>query len=296
MLQRLKLIYLFVNTIGNTEEKEREIKLMNTSAAEIIEAEYDAFCLDRSRDLTGMYELLYDYIYSFIAGKIKHNPYIESWRVEEFTQETMIAVAKKIHTYEKKEAKFTTFCCVIAKNKIYDYVRKEVGRQREECQETEDIFVMSRQLFGNPERILLLQEYKLEQIVLLKKYLRLLMSQKGKPYRTAACCYAMILFHKYYPKTKELSSPKWAFEEIHDSTVEESADRFEKEINQWFPGYGLYWGEDFLDEMEEKENGFLIADMVYEEHFKVKDFENWSLRMRKKIKDTLLEQELEMLL
>lgn len=270
---------------------------MNTSVVEIIEAEYDAFCLDRSKDLNKMYELLYDYIYSFVVRKIKNNLYVDLGCAEELTQETMAAVAEKIYTFEKKEAKFTTFCCYIAKNKVVDYIRKEIGKQEEvfEGTEQEGDFFDSQDLFSNPEKLLLMQEYKLEQIELLKKYLKLFMSQKGKPYRTAACCYTMILFHKYHPNTKELSSPKWAFDEVHDYTVEESADRFEREINQWFPKYGLYWGDEFLDEMEEKEDGLLIADMVYEDHFKVKDFENWSIRMRKKMKDTIVGRELEIL-
>lgn len=268
---------------------------MDISVVELIEAEYEAFCLDRSKDLSKMYELLYDYIYSFVVRKIKHNPYVDFGCAEEVTQEAMMAVAEKIYTFEKKGAKFTTICCAIAKNKMIDYIREKISQKEDATEEIvmEGDFFGGHGMFGNPEKLLLMQEHKLEQIELLKKYLRLFMSQKGKPYKTAACCYTMILFHKYHPNTKELSSPKWAFDEIHDYTVEESADRFEREINQWFPKYGLYWGDDFLDEMEESVEGLLIADMVYEEHFRVKDFENWSIRMRKKMKDTILERELE---
>lgn len=270
---------------------------MSTSISEIIESEYDAFCLDRTKDLNKMYELLYDYLYAFIANKIKYNSNVEYNQVEELTQEAMVAIVERINIFEKKEAKFTTFCCNIAKNKTVDYIRKKIRRVEDSFEESEEegSFFESQDLFHNPEKVLLLREYKLEQIELLKKYLKLLMSQKGKPYRTTACCYCMVLFHKYNPNTKELSSPKWAFEEICEDTVEESADRFENEINQWFPKFGLYWGNTFQDEMEEEEDGVLIADIVYKKYFKVKDFENWSLRMRKKIKDTILCQELELI-
>ena len=230
---------------------------------------------------------------------MKYHSAVDYASVEELTQEVLIAIVEKIPNYEKDQAKFTTYCCNIAKNKVVDHIRKKIRKPEESIEEKEEKedskpFAIS-DLSSNPEKILLLQEQKLGQIDLLKKYLKLFMSQKGKPYRTTACCYTMILFHKYNPDSRELSSPKWAFEEVHENTVEESADRFEKEINQWFPKFGLYWGNDFLDKMEEEEDGILIADMIYEEHFKLKDFENWSLRIRKKIKDAVLCQELEMI-
>ena len=46
---------------------------MSTDRLSIIEEEYDAFCLDRTRDMNKMYELLYDYLYNFIVSKIKIN-------------------------------------------------------------------------------------------------------------------------------------------------------------------------------------------------------------------------------
>ena len=274
------------------------VNLMSTSIVDTIEAEYDSFCQDRTKDLNKMYELLYDYLYTYISSRIKLGSYVDRDTAEELTQDVMMVIAtKEIHTFEKRDAKFTTFCTAIAKNKAISYLRKRVRRAEDSFEEAQEegITFSSRDLFSNPEKVLLLQEHKLEQIELLKKYLQLLMGQKGKPYRTAGCCYTMVLFHRYNPDSKELSSPKWAFEEVRENTVEESADRFEKEINEWFPRFGLYWGNDFLDGMEEKEVDCYIADMVYQEHFKVKDFENWSLRMRKKIKDAVMQQELGLL-
>ena len=271
---------------------------MSTDILSVIEEEYDAFCLDRTRDMNKMYELLYEYLYNFIISKIKMNGFVDYDSAKELTQDVLVEiVAKGIHTFKKEDAKFTTYCTYIAKNKSIDYLRKKYRKQEESFEETEEEggSFRSNDIYGSPEKSLMIQEHKLEQIELLKKYLTVLMNQKGKPYRITGCCYAMILFHKYNPNTKELSSPRWAFEEVHDSTVEESADRFEEEINQWLPRLGVFWGDEFLDAMEEEENGYLVADMVYEEHFKVKDFENWSLRMRKKIKDSVIRQELELL-
>ncbi len=85
----------------------------------------------------------------------------------------------------------------------------------------------------------------------MKKYLHRMVNQKYRPYRTVGCCYTMVLFHRYHPGTKELSSPKWAFEVIRENTVEESADHFIEEMNDWIPKLHLYWGDDFLDGMEE---------------------------------------------
>lgn len=151
------------------------------------------------------------------------------------------------------------------------------------------------EVYCNPEKLLIRQEKRLEQIEAVKKYLHRMVSQKGKPYRTVGSCYTMILFHRHNPGSKELSSPKWAFETVREDTVEESADQFINEMNEWFPRLHLYWGDDFLDGMEEMEEGIYISDMVFGEHFKVKDFENWSLRLRWKMREELLEEVCEVL-
>ena len=116
------------------------------------------------------------------------------------------------------------------------------------------------------------------------------MNQKGKPYRTLGCCYTMVLFHRYHPNSKELSSPKWAFEEVKETCVGDSADRFAREINEWFPRFHLYWGDAFVDGMDKKEDNIYISDMIFEEHFCTKDFENWSGRMRNRLRCELYEE------
>ena len=100
----------------------------------------------------------------------------------------------------------------------------------------------------------------------------------------------MVLFHRHNPKTKELTSPSWAFDELKDKTIEDSSDRFSREINEWFPHFGLCWGNDFLDGMDEIEEEIYISDMIFGEHFKAKDLENWSTRTRKKIREEMFEQ------
>lgn len=48
-----------------------------------------------------------------------------------------------------------------------------------------------------------------------------------------------------------------------------------------------------MDAMEEQEDGIFIGDIIFGERFKIKDFENWSLRLRDKLKRQLLETEKE---
>lgn len=266
---------------------------MINNLLEEIEAEYDAYCEDMTRNMDEMYAKLSDYLKSVIAMTIKEGSYIDTDMVEELTQDVLIAIATdKIHTFEKKTAKFTTFCVTVAKNKALDYVRYR-NRHRmtsfEEMEEEGAVF-SSQDIYRNPEKLLIWQEQKLEQIELVKEYLQRMMNQKGKPYRTVGCCYTMVLFHRYHPKSKELTSPGWAFDEIKETTIEDSSDRFSREINEWFPRFGLCWGDAFLDGMDEMEEGIYISDMIFGEHFRTKDLENWSVRMRKKIREEMFER------
>ena len=101
----------------------------------------------------------------------------------------------------------------------------------------------------------------------------------------------MIIFQKYYPKTKELTSPKWAFEVLERKSVGQGAEHFLEEIRQWMPGVPFQWNDDFLKAMEEREEKQPVSDIIFGERFRTKDFENWSLRLREKIKRQLLESE-----
>ncbi|MCM1044217.1 MAG: hypothetical protein NC417_01795 [Candidatus Gastranaerophilales bacterium] len=264
-----------------------------SSIIDEIEAEYDAYCLDEGTNLDTMYEKLYRYLRGFIAMTLRNAGCSDENVLDEVTQETLTAIATdKIYTFHKKEAKFTTFCTVIAKNKAFDYVRRSRYRlcSYSEAEENELFRFSGKEAYCNPEKFLIRQEQRLEQIEAVKKYLHKMVSWKGKPYRTVGCCYTMILFHRHHPDSKELSSPQWAFETVREDTVEKSADHFIDEMNEWFPRLHLYWGDAFLDGMEEMEKGVYVSDMIFGEHFKVKDFENWSLRLRQKMREELLEE------
>ena len=84
---------------------------MDTSVKARIEAEYDAYCEDKTKDLNQMYDLLYDYIRFVVAAVIKKGNYIDHDMVSELTQEIMVAIATKtIHTFVKKLVPIL-FCC-----------------------------------------------------------------------------------------------------------------------------------------------------------------------------------------
>lgn len=270
-----------------------------------IEAEYDAYCLERAKNPNGtvnldeMYKKLDLYLRCVVNGILKNSGFMNRDVMEEVTQDALAEIATDaIHTFEKREAKFTTFCTAIAKNKAIDYLRKANRYSTDEYDETQERKIShfgSREAYSDPEKLLVKYERRLEQIEAVKKYLNKMVNQTGKPYRTVGCCYTMILYHRYHPDSKELSSPKWAFETIREDTVELSADNFIEEMNEWFPKLHLYWGDAFLDGMEEMENDTRVSDIVFGERFKEKDLENWSLRMRKKMREELLQEVYEVL-
>lgn len=270
-----------------------------------IEAEYDAYCLERAKNpngtvnLDGMYEKLGLYLRWVVNGILRNSGFMNRDVTEEVVQDALTEIAvKAIYTFEKEKAKFTTYCTGIAKNKAIDYIRKANRYSMSEYDETDErkiIHFGSREAYSDPEELLMKYERRLEQIEAVKKYLNKMVNQTGKPYRTVGCCYTMILYHRHHPDSKELSSPKWAFETICEDTVEVSADNFIEEMNEWFPKLHLYWGDAFLDGMEEMENDTRVSDIVFGERFKEKDLENWSLRMRKKMREELLEEVCEVL-
>lgn len=266
---------------------------MNKIVLRMIETEYDEYCKDKSRNLDYMYALLADYLYWVISSMIKMNFGSGRDVAEELTQDVMLIISTdKIYTFKKTAAKFTTFCRAIAEKKAIDYIKKRKRHKNSSYEgiQADNFEFDGTKIYQNPEKLLLIQERKLEQIELLRKYLTCLMNRKEESYKTTACCYTLVLFHKYHPDSKMLSSPKWAYEEVEKETVKNSAMRFEREINEWFPTYQLAWGDAFLTRMEEQLKDEFVANVQYGKHFDTKDFENWSIRMRKKIKDELYEQ------
>ena len=264
-----------------------------TPLSKEIEAEYEAFCLDKDRSLDLLYQKLFVYLKGKIAGWIRVGNYVDEYTAEELAQDVLIIIMNQgLHTFQKKEASFVTYCSVIAKNKALDYIRRR-NRYRMECDETLENMsnnVDSSRMYANPERLIMEYEYRLELIAELKRYLQLMVSWPQKPYRSVASCYTMILFHRYNPNTRELSSPSWAFGEVERETVADSAERFITELNEWIHHIRLDWSDGFYDELDELEDDEYVGNIVFGEHFKVKDFENWSNRLRVKIKKELMEQ------
>lgn len=264
----------------------------DTTLSQEIETEYEAYLQNPYHNLDSLYEKLSVFMKRIITRHLSWRDYVDENLVDELTQEALLAIIERgIDSFEKKEAKFSTYCGVIAKNKATDWIRKN---QRVVVSSDEEIERRSESLnvclyYDSPEKKILELEYKLEQIAMVKKYLKLLMDWPQKPYRTVSCCYTMVLFQKYHPATKELTSPKWAFQKLEKDSVQKGADSFIAEMEEWFPDIFLVWGFNFIEAMFEKENGTYISNMVFGENFQVKDFENWSRRLQPKIKKCLLE-------
>ena len=258
-----------------------------------IEEEYEAYLANPARDNTLLYKKLSIYLRNLIATHTKRGKYVDWGVVEELTQETLLVIAKKgLDSFEQREAKFATYCGMIAKNKALDWVRHANHFSWSEWkEETQTMWETSRSTSDctSPEQFMIKKEKMLWQMDLTKKYLQLFLTWPQKPYRTVGCGFTMILFQKYFPRAKELTSPGWAYGIVKENTVEEGAERFIAELQEWFPQMSFIWGADFLDAMDEMEDGIYISDMVFEQHFQAKDFENWSRRLQPKIKKALLE-------
>lgn len=265
-----------------------------TSKSEKIEAEYDAFCANPNRDLNRLYELLFEYLKYMAKKFMSENNYVDEAEVEDIASEVLMYIIKEVlYTYEKKEAKFATYCAQIVKHKVWNWKKKRIRICLDSEGTLEENLTGDNENCVSPERRILDCEQKLEMIKMVKKYIKALMDYKQKPYRTVSCGFTMILFQKHHPNTTELTSPKWAFGELKEDTVEEGAERFLKEMREWMPGIPFLWNTTFMDAMEEQEDGIFIGDIIFGERFKIKDFENWSLRLRDKLKRQLLETEKE---
>ena len=115
------------------------------------------------------------------------------------------------------------------------------------------------------------------------------MSLECKPFRNVACCFSLLLFHRYFPDSKKKASPKWAFEELEKASVKEGEERFTSEMKEWMPGIKLYRGNSFYKQMYEMYQNKLIYSIIFGETFKLKDFSNWTDRVSEEVKKYLLE-------
>ena len=264
-----------------------------TKLSREIEEEYQQYLTNPERDNSILYEKLDKYLRNVIASHIKRSEYVDWGAVEELTQEALMVIAKKgLDSFKQREAKFATYCGMIAKNKALDWVRHANHfTWMEWKEETLAIWegTHSEYSFGSPEQFFIKQERMLWQMELTKTYLQIFLAWPQKPYRTVGCGFTMILFHKYFPKAKELTSPGWAYGMIEENTVEQAANRFITELQEWFPQISFAWEEDFLDAMEKIDEGIPVSDIIFGSRFQAKDFENWSRRLQPKIKKVLLE-------
>ena len=261
-----------------------------TSLSAEVEAEYDAFCMEPNRTMDVFYDKLFRYLKYMALKFMNEADYVDESEIEDIANEVLAYVADKVlHTFQKKQAKFSTYCAQIVKYKVWNWKKKRVRELLGNEEEEEDSKYGVN--YQTPEHQQLALESQLEMIRLVKKYIKVLMDWQQKPYRTVSCGFTMILFQKHHPHTTELTSPKWAYESLSPYQVWEGAERFLKEMREWMPQVPLRWSNEFMDAMDEKEDGAVIGEIVFGERFKVKDFENWSLRLREKIKKQLVETE-----
>ena len=267
---------------------------------EEIEEEYDSIVEGIQTDKNHLFELLSQYIRRTIEITLRNGKQAIKEDVEEVIQNTLLAILESgITNYRKQGKSFAGYCCMIARNKAIDYVKKRrrdtIGiiaiDSNSDYNDDEKIDYLiyheSNEKVKTPENRLMAMEYHLEHIRMLKQFIHKILHQREKPYKTVGCCYTIILFQLLNPRTKELSSPAWAFEELKDNTIQISADRFINEINGRVNFGKISWGSYFQDTMEAEEHGELICNIIFGERFKRKDLENWSRRFRNKLKDEI---------
>ena len=240
------------------------------------------------------YEKLFRYLKYMTWKFMNKNQFVDESEIEDIANEVLAYVATEIlDTFQKEQAMFTTYCAQIVKNKVWNWKKKrsrillDIEGNLEQGIDASEHSAS----YQSPEQQLIQCESQLKMIQLLKKYITALMDFKQKPYRTVSCGFTMILFQKYHPYTSELTSPKWAYENLREDQVWQGADRFISEMREWMPQIPFRWSNEFLDAMDQMEDGIYIGDIVFGERFKMKDFENWSRRLREKIKQQLLEAE-----
>lgn len=263
-----------------------------------VEAEYDAFCANPDRDLQRLYELLFAYLKHMARKFMSENIYVDETEIDDIASDALVVVATEaLYTFKKEKAMFATYCAKIVKHKVWNWRRKRIRICLDMDDEFEEHFESdNHSSYRSPEYQILEYEHQLEMSALVKKYIKTLMDWKQKPYRTVGCGFTMLVFQKHHPNTTELTSPKWAYGVLESKSVEQGAECFLEEMREWMPGVSFVWSDDFLDAMDEMEEEQLVSDIIFGERFKTKDFENWSLRLREKIKRQLLESEREICL
>ena len=184
------------------------------------------------------YQLLQPYIKSIVRRYYMNPCKLDNTEaIEDITKDVMVDIFRlDIKNFEEKNGKFVTYCGVIAKNKTIDAMHWQVRHQTDSIEEESMEEKLGKSLYEKSAEAVVMSELtKLEIIERTKRYLQRLVELPEKPYRLVSSCFTLLLFHRYFPKTKELSSPGWAYDQLEESSVELGADRFIEEMNEWLP-------------------------------------------------------------
>ncbi len=261
---------------------------MNTLSGKI-EEEYQAWLTDKNHDKEKLFVYIREYIRPVVAVVMKGKG-ADQTEIESVCQDALIEIlVHSMERFEKKNALFASYCWRIAKNKAVDWVRNPARQWEEWSPEGECVTDDERYQMSSPEHRMLKREQEERIRSMTKEYLDYFTHCGDKVYRMVANSFSILLFALKFPDAKELSSPKWAYGELEESNVSEGARQAYKEVNGYLDNTQLRfeWGEDFCRDLNKVENRVYQGGIIYGEHFKEKDFENWSLRFRKKMRTHL---------
>lgn len=259
---------------------------------------FDKYMKDKEAYEEQFYESLADYLRAIIIPLIKEKEYIDLEALEDLVQDIMVAlIGKGIEDFKGENARFSTYCFAIAKNKVNTYLKK---RNLTRMSNLDDVYelevqgkytVSSDEIYKDPQLVYIIQETRLEMLDLFEKYISYIMNCNEKPYRVVSVCFSLILFHKYHPVTTMLGSPNWAYNKLKEISVDEGAENFREELIDWLKNHRFMWGANQEIGRTELEDGVQVGEMIFGRYFTPKDFENWSVRMRNKVKKALIEKE-----
>jgi len=158
-----------------------------------------------------LYQTLYPYIAHVITPFVKDGSYIDQHAVEDLTQDVLVDLFEKgIERFQGTNAKFSTFCYAVAKNKACTYAKKRIAHRMEDLDDLEEHLEQIKtdiNQFRDPQIVYLIQESRLETLELFRRYINKLMNYPAKPYMTVSYGFSDIVYHRYYPKSTASASP-----------------------------------------------------------------------------------------
>lgn len=269
---------------------------MAQSYGEQINDEYRLYCLDSSRGLERLSSLLLVYLEPIARMNLSIvNSRVSQLDVEDVIQNAIADILESgLNNFKDNKGQFATYCGRITTNKALDYRKKIVSRL---LKETNDEEVMLAETwsdtddnivyFGsNPENIVLREEYYKQCRNWAEKFLKTYVNLDVKPYKLVGSGYSIILSKKYPTNNNknDLTSAKWAYDQIENLPVKNGAESFINEVNEWIKYTHLSWNADFEKALEDTEYGQPMGQLVFGQHFDRKSIENWDNSIRKKIK------------